>query len=218
MHIDRTHQSHKAAGAAGPNSSLGLVFMPTCRTLARGSSFGASEAHDVSRFGLVREIILVFTIFPQGHALVVMPPCILGANAMRITDEESSDLLLDAEIDHLARGFVPLVTNAALGTSALLVLGALQLLPAPGILGAAGLLLGNLAKVLTPLSFERADAASGDDHRLARVGGHSSQVNLAQIHRRLHVARRFCCEWDFYADMQLEAIIPDEATGSAVFG
>src|SRR2546421_7259961 len=59
MHIDRTHEitvSREPASAACPISSLGLVFMPTARTLARCPSFGASEARDVSRFRFVGEI------------------------------------------------------------------------------------------------------------------------------------------------------------------
>lgn len=51
MHIDRANEitvSREPAGTACPISSLGLVMMPTARTLARSSSFGASEAQDAS--------------------------------------------------------------------------------------------------------------------------------------------------------------------------
>ncbi len=71
MHISRTNEvtvSRKPAGAAGPISSPGLVFVPTARTLATCSSFGASEAQDVGLFGFVSEIVNVFAIFPQGHS------------------------------------------------------------------------------------------------------------------------------------------------------
>jgi hypothetical protein len=53
MHIDRANEiamASKSTGSTDPISSLGLVFMPTYRTPAAGSSFGAGEAHDVGLF------------------------------------------------------------------------------------------------------------------------------------------------------------------------
>lgn len=70
MHIGRTYEvtvSRESAGTADPISTIGLLFMPTARTPATGSSFGAGEAQDVSLFGFVGEIV-VFPVFPQGHA------------------------------------------------------------------------------------------------------------------------------------------------------
>jgi hypothetical protein len=58
-----------ATGLACPISSLGLVFMPTDRTLATCASFGASEAHDVGLFGFLREVVDILAILPQGHPL-----------------------------------------------------------------------------------------------------------------------------------------------------
>ena len=115
MHIDRTDKitvSSETADLACPISSFGLVFMPTARTLARCSSFGASEARDVSLFGFVGEIIDVFAILPQGHAAVVMAATIPGTHPMRIADEERSDLVGDTKGDDVPGGFMTLITNA----------------------------------------------------------------------------------------------------------
>ncbi|GHO59043.1 hypothetical protein KSB_75180 [Ktedonobacter robiniae] len=80
-------------------------------------------------FGFVREIVSVFAIFPQGHALVVVSATLLVTHPMRIANEEGSNLVLHTEVDHLAGGFVPQVSNAPLCSSALLVLRTLQPLP-----------------------------------------------------------------------------------------
>ncbi len=67
MHIHRSNKvtvSGKATSFTCPISSFGLVFLSTCRTLAARSSFRASEAHDVSLFGFVGQVIDVFPIFP----------------------------------------------------------------------------------------------------------------------------------------------------------
>lgn len=148
MHIDRTDQvpmSGELALAAYPISALGFVFVPTCRTAARCASFGAGEAHDVSGFAFVGQVVDIFAIFPQGHALIVVPTAVLLADTVRIADEEGSNFLLDAEVNHFAAGFVPQVTDAPLGPATLCVFCLLQSLPASGILCAPGLLLGNLA-------------------------------------------------------------------------
>jgi hypothetical protein len=130
MHIDRTHQISvpaELAFAAFPISPFVFVFVLTCRTLARCSSFGAGEAHDVSRLAFVSQVINVFAIFPQGHALIVVPAAVLLANTMRIADEEGLYLFVNAEVDHLTGGFVPQVTNTPLQTFALFVFGMLHL-------------------------------------------------------------------------------------------
>ena len=75
MHIHRANNvtvSGKAAGSTYPISAFGLLFLPTDRTLARCSSFRASEAHDVGLLGFVGEIVDILAIFPEGHALVVV--------------------------------------------------------------------------------------------------------------------------------------------------
>ena len=148
MHIDRTNQvpvPGKLAFSADPISAFGFVFMPTSRTAARCSSFRAGEAHNVGGCAFVGQVVNILAIFPQSHALIVMPASILIADTMRIADEESSDLLLNTEVDHFAGGLVPHLPNAPLGSATLLLLRMLQSLPAPGVLCAPTLLLDNLA-------------------------------------------------------------------------
>jgi hypothetical protein len=174
VHIDRTHQvpvPGKLAFSADPISAFGFVFMPTSRTPARCSSFRTGEAHDMGLLRLVGEIIDVFAIFPQGHALIVGSASVLCADPMRMANEEAANLLLDTKVDHRAAGFVPQVTNAPLSPLALFVLRVLQSLPAPGVLLATRLLLGDLPKVLRPLALERTDAAPGDDQSLSGGSG-----------------------------------------------
>ena len=208
----------KLAGATRPISAFGLVFVPTCRTLARGSSFGASEAHDMGGFGLVREIGDIFAIFPQGHALIVVSATLLVTHPMRIANEERSNVVLHTEVDHLASGFVPQISNAALCSSALLVLRTLQPLPTTRRLLASRLLLGNLAQLLLALSFERANATPGHDEGFAGRGGDSCKVDLAEIDGGCERAGSFCCLWSFDAHMQLKPLVPDQAARAAVFG
>jgi len=155
------------ADAARPVSVLGLVMMPTTRTPARCSSFGASEAQDVSSFRFVGEVVDVFAILPTSHPLVVMASPIFLPDTLRIPDEERPDPPLHTESDDLACGFMPQITDTALGAVTLLVLGTLQLLPATGILLAPILLPGKLPQLLRTLPFERADLSSGDDQGLA---------------------------------------------------
>jgi len=102
-----------------------LMLMPTCRTLATCSSFRAGEAHHVSLFAFVGEVVDITPIFPQTHTLVVMSPSVLIADAMRIANKERPDLSFDTEVNHFAGRLVVLVANASFGTSALLVLGTL---------------------------------------------------------------------------------------------
>ena len=109
MHIDRTNQvtmTCEPALLAVPNPAFGFVLMPTSGTLATCSSFGASEARDVSLFRFVGEIIDVFAILPQGHALIVVSAVIPIAHAMRIADEQHSDLVLNTKVNDLLQGTV----------------------------------------------------------------------------------------------------------------
>ncbi len=148
MHIDRANEvtvSREPANSACPISSLGLVFMPTHRTPARCASFRAGEAHDVGSFGFVGEIVDIFTIFPQGHPLVVVSAIIPIAHPMRIADEERTDLVLNAEVDDLSGGLMPQIADTPLSPTALLVLSPLQFLPSARILLATRLLLSNFA-------------------------------------------------------------------------
>ena len=67
MHIDRADDISMAAETtllAVPYSAFGLMSMPTSRTLATCSSFGASEAHDVGLLGFVGEVVDVFAVLP----------------------------------------------------------------------------------------------------------------------------------------------------------
>jgi hypothetical protein len=81
MHIDRAHEiavADKAAHAARPISAFGFVLVPAARTPARCASFGAGEAQDAGLLGFMGEIVDVTSVFPQRHALVVMPAAIAG--------------------------------------------------------------------------------------------------------------------------------------------
>jgi hypothetical protein len=161
MHIDRAHEvamPAKPADAARPISAFGLVLVPAAGTSATGSSFGAAEARDASLFGFMREVVDVLAVFPQRHTVVMMASFILTADAVRVADEERANLLFNAEVDHLASGFVPQVAHAALGAAADLVFGALELLPAPRVFPAPALLFGELTQLLAALPLEAADA------------------------------------------------------------
>jgi putative transposase len=220
MHIDRTNQvpvPGKLALAARPVSALGFVFLPTCRTPARCSSFGASEAHDVSDFRFVGQVVNVFAIFPQRHALIVMSATLLVADTMRIAKKEGANVLLNTEVNHLAGGLVSQVTNAPLGPMALLVLRLLQALPASRRLFASGLFLSDLSQLLRPLAFERTDAPPGDNHRFPGVRCDGCQVDFAQVYGGLNRARSLLSLWHFQADVQFIPTIPDQGASSAVF-
>jgi hypothetical protein len=190
MHIDRANEvtmTVKAAGPACPISSLGLMFMPTYRTPATCSSFRASEAHDVSGFRFVCEVVDILAIFPQGHTLIVMPTVISIAHPMRVANEERTDFVFDTEVDHLLGRLMPQITDTTLSTAALLVLGTLQLLPSTRILLATSLLLGDFAKLLIALPFEGTDSTSGDNERPGGRGGDSSQVDFAKVYGCLNL-------------------------------
>ncbi len=206
----------KLAFSAHPISAFGFVLMPTCRTPARCSSFGAGEAHDVGSFRLVGQVINVFPIFPQGHALIVVPAFVLRADPMRIADEEASNFLLNTEVDHLAGSFVSQVTNASLSSTALLVLRVLQALPAPGVLFAPGLFLSDLAQLHRSLAFERADTPPGDDHSLAGTGGDGCQVDFSEIHSRLDSSGSLLGLWHFQAHVQFIPTVPNQGTSAAI--
>jgi hypothetical protein len=220
MHIDRANQitvALETAGAADPISVLGLMFMLASGTLARGSSFGASEARDVSLFGFVGEIVDVFAILPQSHTLIMMSAVIPMADTMRIADEEGSDFVGDTEIDDFPGSFMTMVTNTSSGSLANFVLGPLQLLPATGILLATGLLFGKLSKLFVALMFERTDTTPCDDQGLLGIGGDCSQVDFSQVYRCLVLTRNVFRAFDFHAHMQFKASVPDQGTGTALF-
>jgi hypothetical protein len=220
MHIDRTHQitvSREPASAACPISSLGLVFMPTARTLARCSSFGASEARNVSRFRFVGEIVDILAIFPASQTLIVMSAMVLIAHTVRIADEESTHVVRNTEVDHLACGLVSLVTDAPLRPSALLVFSALQFLPATGIFLAPGLISHHLPHLLMPLAFERADGTPCHDQGLPGSGRDSSEVDFTEVDRCLYLPWSKLRRRGFNAYMQFKAVVPHKRTRSAIF-
>ncbi len=220
MHIDRTHQvtvSREPASPACPISSLGLVFMPTARTLATCSSFGASEARDVSLFGLVGEIVDIFPIFPQGHPLIVVSAIVMVTHAVRMADEERPHVLSLAEVDHLACGLVPQITYTPLCTSALLVFSVLQLLPAARILLATALLFGKLSQMSVALPFEGADPTSRNNHGSSGIRRDCGQMDFSQIDRCMNFPWSVFLLWGLDPDMQFKAVVPDQRTRSTVF-
>jgi hypothetical protein len=220
MHIDRANEiavARKAAGAADPISILGFVAMPTARTPARCPSFGAGEARDVSLLGFVSEVVDVLAVLPQGHALVVVTTSITVTNTVRVADEERSHVPLHAEVNHLTGRFVPQIADTPLGSAAVLVPGALQLLPAPRVLLAPALLFGELAQLPAALPLERANAAPGHDHCSTRIRRHSGQVDFPQVYRRLDGAGSLFRLGNFDADMQSVTPVPAERAGAALF-
>ena len=117
MHIDGPDKitvSGETALFTVPLSPFGLVSMTTDRTLATCSSFGAGEAHDVDLFGFVGEVVEITAVLPKGHALVMASATIAVTDAMRIPNEERTNLMLNTEVDHLPGGFVSHVTHPAL--------------------------------------------------------------------------------------------------------
>jgi hypothetical protein len=221
MHIDRANEvamAPKAAPAADPISSPGLVLVLASRTPARCSSFGAGRAQDAGLVRCMGEVIYVTAVFPLRHAAIVVAAAVPVAHAVRVADEERSHTVLDAKVDDPARGLMPEIAHAPLSPSTNLVLGPLELLEASGVLLAPAQLLGKLRELLAPLPLETTDAAPGDDERLAHSGGDSGQVDFPQVHGRLHQTGSPFRLLHFYTDVQLEAPVPDERAGSGVLG
>jgi hypothetical protein len=97
VHIDtadNVSMTCEATFSACPISSFGLVPMPTYRTLAACSSFGASEALDVSGFRFMDEIVNVLAIFPQRHALVMVSPTLTVTDTVGIANEERAKFMV----------------------------------------------------------------------------------------------------------------------------
>jgi hypothetical protein len=217
MHIDGPDQvtmAGKTAGAADPISVLGLMTMPASGTLATCSSFGASEARDMSLFGFVGEIIDVFAILPQGHAAVLMAATITGTHTMRIADEERSDLVGDTKVDDLPGGLMTLITNATFVSFAYLVLDSLQFHPATGILLTSALLFRQLSHLLIAVAFERTDTTPCNDQGLLCIRSNSSEMDFSQVDSSLFLSWSMFSLWYLNAHMQLKASVPDQRTGS----
>jgi hypothetical protein len=219
MHIGTANNiamSGKATGFTCPISILRLMFMPTDRTLATCSSFGASEAHDVDLLGYVGQVVDILAIFPQGHALIVVSATIPIADTMGIADEERANFLFLAEGDDFSRGFVSQITNTALSSAFLLILGTLQLFPPSGVFLAPGLLLGYLSKLLGTLPFERPDTTACHDHGLSCVCADCCKMDFTKVYCCMYITGCFFFLRLFDTDMQLETVVPNEATCTAV--
>ena len=109
MHIDRANEiamAPKAAPAADPVSSPGLVCVLASRTPARCASFRAGRARNAGLHRFMGQVIDVTAVFPLRHAAIVVTTGVSVAHTMRVTNEERPDLLLDTKIDHTSCGFV----------------------------------------------------------------------------------------------------------------
>jgi hypothetical protein len=95
---------------------------------------------------------------------------------MRIADEECTDLVLYAEVDHLPCRLVAKVAHAPLDATCHLVPRPLRFLPTIGILLAACLFPGELPVSHVALALETANPAAGDDKGCPGIGRHSGQV------------------------------------------
>ena len=124
------------------------------------------------------QVVDVLAVLPLRHALVVVASFVLLPHAVRVADEEGINLLLYAEVKHLARGFVAQITHAPLDTAYHLVFRSLQFLPTFGILLAACLLFGKLPVPHVALPFEAANTTARDDQGSACIGGDSREMNL----------------------------------------
>src|SRR5207248_9823875 len=80
----------------------------------------------------------------------------------------------------------------------------------------ARLLLRQFAQALMALTLQATDTSPGDNQCLSGVGADSSKVDFSQIDRRLLLARSLLSLWDFYAYMQLKAMVPDQRTRPAL--
>ena len=117
----------------------------------------------------MREVIDIAAVFPLRQAAVVVPTAVPAADPVRVADEERPYTVRDAEVDDFARGLVSQIAHAPFGPAAHLVLGALELLPALGMLFAAALLFGELAELLAALPLEGANAAPSHNESLAGI-------------------------------------------------
>src|SRR5579884_1931526 len=95
-------------------------------------------------FRFVGQVVDIFAVFPQGHALIVMSAIVVRAYSMRIANEERAYLLLLTKVDHFAGSFVAHITDTPFCTFTLFVLRMLQLLPTTRVFLTTSLFLGNL--------------------------------------------------------------------------
>ena len=83
-------------------------------------------------------------------------------------------------VDFFALCLAAQVAHALLGPATQLVFRLLHLLPTARVLLAPALLSSELSELSASLPLEGADAAPGDDQRLASAGGHGGQVDLPE--------------------------------------
>lgn len=106
------------------------------------------------------EIVDILAVFPPGHALVVMASFVLLPHPVRVADEESTDLVLFAEVNDLPRPFMAQVAHSPLDATCHRVPGALQFPPAARVLLAPRLLFGKVPVSHVALALEAADTAT----------------------------------------------------------
>ena len=122
--------------AMAPKPTLGVLAHPVpptdflaalaARTPARGTPFGAGEAHDASSCTLLLEIVLVLAVFPLAHPLLVVPSAPLLPNPARVPNEDRLHALLLQEAHDLPRRLVSPVAYLPLGACPQPGFGALQ--------------------------------------------------------------------------------------------
>src|SRR5262249_33254201 len=135
MHIHAPHNvavTSKATAPTGPGASFRLLLPTASWTLAAGSPLTATEAHDAGLLAFFLQILLIFAIFPVGHALIVMASCVVPAYPMRIAHIERLHALGAAEVHHLSCALMPQVTHAPFLLAAFAFPGILQASPALG--------------------------------------------------------------------------------------
>jgi hypothetical protein len=94
------------------------------------------------------EIINVLADIPARDSLVVVAAGFQIPHATRFIDEQSADLLLNAEVNHLAGSLVTHVAKAPLGQKAALAPHALKPLPPPRFTITLGSLSSDLRELL----------------------------------------------------------------------
>ena len=100
---------------AHPVPPTNFLAALAARTPARGTPFGAGEAHDASSCTLLLEIVLVLAVFPLAHPLLVVASGTLIPNPVRVPNEDRLHALLLQEAHDLTRRFVSSVAYLPLG-------------------------------------------------------------------------------------------------------
>src|SRR3989442_4253632 len=162
-----------------PVAPTDLLAALAVRTPARGPPFGAGEAQDASLSTLLREVILVFAVFPLAHALMVMPPALLVTNSMGISNEDRLDSFLLQEANDLPGRLVPPIAHLPVVAGAQPGFSTLEAAPAPRASGATRLLALELSQALVVAALEAADAPPTDEEGFPCGRGHRRKVDFA---------------------------------------